>query len=254
MSRQWTILLLVIAMPIAAATPPVHHYVTIGVEGGALHVNKQYWGAEASFGGGYALERNHFMLALSLQAGYQHASARQTDYATHEPAIDDENKPYILNSIYTNGKAQYHMVNIALPILFGGASEHFYGLVGPVIGMQVYGKESNQYSLTTTGDYDPMIETFHDMPNHGFYTRDTRSQKQLGNSYMVKSMLELGSRIPLRPAPSRKRAKDELHIGVYATYPLIYSAPLTKESFSVGIKCSIWWNIPSSLPCRCVNN
>ena len=191
MSRQWTILLLVIAMPIAAATPQVHHYVTIGVEGGALHVNKQYWGAEASFGGGYALERNHFMLALSLQAGYQYASARQTDYATHEPAIDDENKPYILNSIYTNGKAQYHMVNIALPILFGGASEHFYGLVGPVIGMQVYGKESNQYSLTTTGDYDPMIETFHDMPNHGFYTRDTHSQKQLNNTYSVKAMVEL---------------------------------------------------------------
>lgn len=241
-------------MPMTATTP-VQHYVTMGVSGGALHVDKQHWGGEAAIEGGYALEYNRFLLALSLQACYQYASAKRADYATHEPAIDDQSQPYILNSMFTNGQAKYHLVNIALPVLLGGASEHFYGMIGPVIGMQVYGKELNQYSLTTTGTYDPMIDTFRDMPNHGFYTRDTHSQKQLNNAYSVKAMVELGARIPLRPvSPSRRRAQNELHIGAYATYPIIRATPLTKESFSVGIKCSIWWNFPTSTPCRCVNN
>lgn len=240
-------------MPMMAATP-VRHYVTAGVSGGVLHVDKQHWGGEAAIEGGYALERNHFLLALSLQAGYQYATAKRADYTTHEPAIDDQYQPYILNSIYTNGQAKYHLVHIALPVLLGGASRRFYGLIGPVIGMQVYGKERTQYSLTTTGTYDPMIDTFHDMPNHGFYTRDTQSHKQLSSTYSVKAMVELGARIPLGSSYKQRfqRTQNELHIGAYATYPLIRTTPMSNESFSIGIKCSMWWNIPSSVPCRCV--
>jgi len=236
------------------AYSPLRHYATLGVQAGALHVEGTQLGGEAALEGGYAMQCSHFLATLAVQAGYQYTSCAMPDYTTHQPSIDDQNIPYILNSIYTNQQARFHTISVAMPVMIGGTIHRFYGLVGPVVGAQVYGIQKSQSTLTTTGDYDPMLDTFHDMPNHGFYTREADSQQTMNTAITLKAKVELGAHMPLRATSSerRKRIQNYLHVAVYATYPVIRPMPFTAETFSVGIKCSIWWNLPTTQPCHCV--
>jgi len=251
MKQPLIIILLIGAIPLMAATP-VQHFITLGAQGAGVHVDKQHWGGEAAVDVGYGLQRNHFLFSLAMQAGYQNVSQSMADYSTHEPAIDDQQQPYILNSIYTNQQSRFQMIHVAMPVLLGGTYRHFYGLLGPVVGMRIYGHEQRQSTLTTTGDYDPMLETFHDMPNHGFYTRDISSQAGLDKAYLVNAMVEIGARLPIRSSSAYSRVQHYVHVAAYANYPLLQTFPMGRESFSAGVKCAIWWNIPTSSPCRCV--
>ena len=125
-------------------------------------------GLNTNIGADYRLFHNNFLFSIGLEGMYD-----------------------------LNANMLTHMVNLNLPLLFGGEWGRFYFLMGPKFSLNLYGSTSSVAQITTYGDYERAYDDFYDMPNHQFVTG-----QQMGSATMpmkwnfnIMAHLELGGRV-----------------------------------------------------------
>jgi hypothetical protein len=154
-------------------------------------------GLNTNIGMGYRLFHDNFLFSTGLEAAYQFNANQLDNMDLKMPMRDTEGQLFQMHVLVNESQDFTHMVNLNLPILFGGEWGKVYFLVGPKIAINVYGAASSSAVYTTYGEYDEYYDDFYDMPNHQFESNRKMSSGTLPMDWNMNIMahLEIGSRV-----------------------------------------------------------
>lgn len=197
-------------------------------------------GGFGEVGAQYRLFHNHFLFDIGLGAQYAYVNDYLSDINTDEWLTDDEDEPYLGHLIYTNRHALSHQLSVVLPVRVGVEYKRFYFLTGAKVNARVFGTRHEEGKRSTTGDYTYYMETFHDMPEHGFYSGTEYSLDQQAVPFKTNVFLniEMGGRLGQFVEGSgfqRNASKKRYYLGAVAEFGLL-DLGSHQLNYNVGIK------------------
>ena len=125
-------------------------------------------GLNANFGVDYRLYHNDFLFSIGVEGMYEQNFNLIDQLDITIPMRDTEGDIFNMHVHADAPKDMAGMVNVNVPILFGGEWGRFYFMVGPKVSVNLYGTTSSKAMVTTYGEYDRYYDDFYDMPNHQF--------------------------------------------------------------------------------------
>lgn len=154
-------------------------------------------GLNTNIGADYRLFHNNFLFSVGLEGMYD-LNANMLD--EHDESIrmrDTEGDIFNMHVHVDKSRDLTHMVNLNLPLLFGGEWGRFYFLMGPKLSLNLYGSTSSTALVTTYGEYEQYYDDFYDMPNHQFASGQPMSSGllPLGWNMQILAHLEVGGRV-----------------------------------------------------------
>lgn len=199
------------------------------------------YGVTAAVRPGYELKQNHFLLHLTIGAGYTYCRTPMPDYDESVPATDTEQYQLLEHSYYTHRMDTRQWMEIQASFMLGGEWERFYFLAGVIPAYSLNGRNTIDATVRVEGDYGMFIDPYTDMPNHGFTTRPYHQETALRPFGTINAALEIG--VPLG---------EHLRLGLYGHYPALSQA--TPPTWSAGIKLTavVSWKHKKHYPCRCI--
>lgn len=197
-------------------------------------------GGLCEIGGQYRLYHQHFLFDVGVGAQYAYVNDYLKDINTDEWLIDDEDEPYLGHLIYTNRHDLSHQLSVVLPVRVGFEYNRFYFLTGAKISARVYGTAHEEGRRSTTGDYTYYMETFHDMPEHGFYSGEEYSldPQSVSSKTNVFFSLEMGGRLGEffeGVGFQRNASKKRYYLGAVAEFGLL-DLSRQQMNYNIGIK------------------
>ena len=232
------------------------HYATVGVQVGATR-QQQTYGPEIGINVGYALKRGHFLLHTGLEASFNYTFGSLADYTDSMAMVDTQNDPYTLRLAYSDIHTQNRSIRIGLPMRLGGQWRDFYFTIGPAFSLYAMHAQQRTFDVTSTADYDFLIDTFLDMPNHGLTARHVQDNwTSLPLTFGVDASVEIGWIVSSSTRRYFSRSPSfDCRLAVYSDIGLWRNtAFFIADAYSAGIRLSFWINPPHSFPCRCFNN
>ena len=207
MKRCYLIVCFVLCAALASAytrlTPETYHFISLHGDLGysaLLHTiqgKKPSAGMNANFGVDYRLYHNDFLFSIGVEGMYElnFNLIDQLDFAI--PMRDTEGDLFNMHVHVNAPRDMARMVNINLPVLFGGEWKRFYFMVGPKVSLNLYGSTSSDALVTTYGEYERYYDDFYDMPNHQFASDQPMGSGTLPLRWNLNLMahLEVGGRI-----------------------------------------------------------
>lgn len=130
---------------------------------------KDKGGAALELGVGYKLYYNHFIMSVGLEGRYGMYKVSPSDNMLTFSMVDSENDPFTMKAYINRRNDIIHAADIQVPLLFGVEFGHIYAMVGPKIGLNVYGSARTSAVVTTSATYDRFSDDFEGMPNHNLY-------------------------------------------------------------------------------------
>lgn len=109
---------------------------------------------------------NNFLFSVGVEAMYQLNTFSISPFNDTIPMRDTEGNDFRMIAQVGKPRDLTHMVNLNIPILFGGEWGRFYFLVGPKVSLNLYGAASSSAVYETYADYTRAYDDFHDMPIH----------------------------------------------------------------------------------------
>ena len=223
----------VLANAFTRLTPETAHFVSLHGDAGysALLHNvpdiAPSAGMNTNIGVDYRLFHNNFLFSIGVEGMYE-LNVNQMDALDQRiPMLDTEGDSFDMHVLVDKSTDLTHMVNLNIPILFGGEWRRFYFLVGPKVSLNLYGSTSSKAQITTYGEYDRMYDDFYDMPNHQFMSgkyMGSETQPLKWNSVNIMAHVEIGGRIghmfkhkQFRINPDRVR----MYIAAYADFGVL---------------------------------
>lgn len=183
--------------------PEVSHFISLHGDLGysaMLHNiadQKPSTGMNTNIGVDYRLYHNHFLFSAGLEGMYQMNINLMDKLDVTIPMLDTERDLFDMHVHVDKSRDMTHMVNVNVPLLFGGEWKRFYFLLGPKISLNVYGMTSSSAQFTTYGEYDRYYDDFYEMPNHQFMSDREMKSGSLPISWNMNIMAhaEIGGRI-----------------------------------------------------------
>ncbi|MCQ2347752.1 MAG: hypothetical protein MJZ65_01020 [Paludibacteraceae bacterium] len=108
---------------------------------------------------------------------------------------------------------------LEVPVLFGGAYNGFYGLLGAKLNMALWGKIYMQQNVTSTAVYNQFNGVSHEMDNHGY--RNLVQIKQTGKKIDFRTDVLLSAELGYE----FRRDAGRYRLGAYVDYGLLNLAP-----------------------------
>ena len=154
-------------------------------------------GMNTNIGADYRLLYNHFLFSLGVEGMYELNVNRIAKVDESIPMKDTEGQIFDMHVRVDKARDLSHMVNLNIPVLFGGEWGRFYFMVGPKVSMSFYGSTSSTSVFTTYGEYDKYYDYFYDMINHQFSSGQTTSSGVMPLKWNMNVMahVEIGGRI-----------------------------------------------------------
>lgn len=154
-------------------------------------------GLNTNVGVGYRLTFNKFLFSTGAEMAYQLNANKLDNMDFQLPMIDTEGDLFQMHVLVNESKDYTHMVNLNIPLLFGGEWGRFYFLAGPKFAFNVYGAASSSAVYTTYGEYDQYYDDFFDMPNHQFESNKQMSSGTLPMKWNMNILahFEIGGRV-----------------------------------------------------------
>lgn len=87
---------------------------------------------------------------------------------------------------------QHNRLSVGLPVMFGAQFSRYYFLVGAKVNMGVLGMYSTKSPMKTYLVDPTLIDNLENMPNHGLYTSDVRSNGSINFGLDVTGSAEFG--------------------------------------------------------------
>ena len=184
-------------------TPETYHFVSLHVDAGYSTLLHTIEGRHASpgmnsnLGVDYRLFHNNFLFSIGAEGMYQLSANRMEDLDVSIPMIDTEGDLFSMHVQVDKARDLAHMVNVNMPILFGGEWKRFYFMVGPKLSLNLYGVTSSNAEITTYGEYERYYDDFYNMPNHQFQSdqKMTSAVLPMKWNFNILAHLEIGGRI-----------------------------------------------------------
>lgn len=180
------------------------------------------WGLSPELGVTFELQHRHFLFTTGVAAAYSlhtlSVEDRQFDYTM----LDTEGVQFIYNGLVADRRDISHTMSVNIPILFGAElRQHIYMLAGPRVKIALAGSTTQTANLATTGDYDRYYELLHDMPNHGFHSKQkTTTKNSLTRHTDVSLYGEIGGWWNIG-RPTYGSAAVKFRLAVFAEYGLL---------------------------------
>ena len=231
------------------------HYATVGVAAGASGYQVNI-GPEAGLSVGYALQNRHFLFHTGLEAVYAYRMGSPVDYTDSIPSIDTQQDPYLLRLAYHDIHTSMRSFRLAIPLRFGGQWNAFYFTAGPSFSIHIaHSKQTAE--LTSTAEYDFLMDPFVNMPNHGLTTTlIDEPWTSMPVSAGMDASAEIGWIIS-SDAPTLHQPHVVPHdwrLALYTDIGLWRSNASFQpaDTWSAGIRLSVWFGFPHHYPCRCL--
>jgi hypothetical protein len=225
----------------------------MGGQAGAA-VSRQLAGPDAGISAGYALCYNRFLMQTGIEASFQYVIGKTASYTDTVPGFDSQADPCIFYLDYTDIHNKMRSLHLAVPLRFGGLWKKFYFALGPAFSLYAVQAKQRTYDLTTTADYGFLIDTFSDMPNHGLSTTRVSGQWTPDPTlFGLDASLEIGWIFSSVKAHRFAPAYD-CRLAAYADVGLWRGVNyFPADSFTVGVRLSLWIQIPHHYPCNCIS-
>lgn len=123
-------------------------------------------GFTPTIGADYRVYYNNFLFSFGVEAMYQVNTFAVSPFNDTIPMLDTEGNEFRMIAQVDKPRDLTHMLNINIPILFGGEWGRFYFMVGPKVSLNIYGAGSSTATFETYADYTRAYDDFHEMPNH----------------------------------------------------------------------------------------
>ncbi len=184
-------------------TPETYHFVSLHGDVGhsaLLHTvegMKPSTGFNGNLGVDYRLFHNNFIFSVGVEGMYELNVNSMDEMDVSIPMMDTEGELFDMHVHVDKSRDLAQMVNLNIPLLFGGEWGRFYFMVGPKVSLNMWGVTSSHAEVTTYGEYDKYYDDFYDMPNHQF-----ESDQYMGSAVLplkwnfnIMAHAEIGGRI-----------------------------------------------------------
>ena len=153
-------------------------------------------GLNTNIGVDYRLYYNNFLFSLGVEGMYDLNANRISHVDETIPMRDTEGQLFDMHVRVDKARDLAHMVNLNVPVLFGGEWGRFYFLAGPKVSLNLYGSTSSTSQFTTYGEYDKYYDDFYDMVNHQFESGQTTSSGTMPVKWNLNVLahVEIGAR------------------------------------------------------------
>jgi len=213
-------------------TPETVHFVAIHGDlgyAGLLHTmqgRKPSSGVNTNVGVDYRLYHNNFLFSAGVEGMYALYANKMDKLDVELPMIDTEGDLFNMHVHVDESRDVAHMVNVNIPLLFGGEWERFYFMVGPKLSLNMYGATASNAKVTTYGEYEQYYDDFYDMTNHQFISGQRMSSETLKMkwNFNIMAHAEIGARIghmfkhkQFRTNPDKIR----MYIAVYTDFGIL---------------------------------
>lgn len=186
-----------------ALTPETYHFVSLHGDAGysaLLHTvsgMRPSAGVNTNLGVDYRLFHNNFIFSAGLEGMYELNINSMDELDVEIPMLDTEGQLFDMHVHVDKSRDLAHMLNLNIPLLFGGEWGRFYFMVGPKISLNLYGAASSRAEVTTYGEYDKYYDDFYDMPNHQFASDQYMGSATLPMkwNFNIMAHLEIGGRV-----------------------------------------------------------
>ena len=192
-------------------------------------------GVNPTIGVDYRLFYNNFLFSVGAEAMYQLNAYNIGAFNDTVPMQDTEGNSFRMIAKVDKPRDLTHMVNVNIPILFGGEWGRLYFMVGPKVSLNLFGAASSSAVYETYADYDNAYDDFHDMPNHQLERGQRMSSSTLPLRWKLNVMAhaEIGARINHMFKHKQFRInpdKIRMYLAAYVDYGVlnIYSASENK--------------------------
>ena len=155
-----------------------------GVHGGfaqmnySLDIAKPRGGFYTGLGFALELQKGHFLFAPGVELAFRQTVTKLDDRQLAYTMLDTEGVQFIYNGDVTRRTDYGRSTELRLPIMFGAElRQHVYLLAGLKVNISLAASTKQTAYLSTVGDYDRYYELLHDMPNHGFHSREKHTDK-----------------------------------------------------------------------------
>lgn len=193
----------VLANAFTRLTPETAHFVSLHGDAGysALLHNvpdlPPSAGMSTMIGVDYRLFHNNFIFSAGVEGMYELNVNRMDELDVTIPMMDTEGELFNMHVLVDKSTDLAHMVNLNIPILFGGEWGRFYFMVGPKVSLNFYGSTSSKAQITTYGEYDRAYDDFYDMLNHGFVSNQYMGSASVPLKWNMNILahMEIGGRI-----------------------------------------------------------
>jgi len=184
-------------------SPEVTNFVSLHGDAGyssLLHTisgQKPAVGMNANIGLDYRLLYNSFLFSVGVEGMYELNANLLDGLDRSLQMVDTEGDLFEMHVLVNKSRDLTHMVNVNVPLLFGGEWGRFYFLVGPKVSLNLYGSTSSSARVTTYGEYDKYYDDFYEMPNHQFVNDQYMSSESMPLKWNLNVMahLEIGGRV-----------------------------------------------------------
>lgn len=185
------------------------------------------FGGGGSVGAGYELRHKAFLLQVGLSGSYACLVSGLRDETFHVAGTDTEGDACTFHFRFTERTNTLQTVSLQVPLLLGGAWNHFYLLAGPELTASLYGSGSAAASVETTATYEGISGTFAGMENHSLGKGIVRSEAKpfsLGLGLRLKAEFGwvFGTQTGRETGFDAPKASSvQYRLGVFASYGLL---------------------------------
>jgi len=211
------------------------------------------------YGGGIGIGYENWQKALILGIGaevnFHKMNMTYDNFSIHRDSLmDDENDFYQGNFYYfyttdlevSNIEEKTNYANLQIPLYVGLQNRFLYALAGVKIAMNVYGTTTINYNRKSTGGYYMFFDDFEEMPNHGFYTVEKGTLKNIRFATTFIGTFEAGFKFPVQDENNKKPVTFRL--GAFVDYSLNNMLIPNKTSFIYDEAASINLGYPVYQP------
>lgn len=154
-------------------------------------------GLNTNIGADYRVFFNNFIFSFGVEAMYALYANNSSPFNDTIYMRDTEGDQFQMVAQVGKPRDLAHMLNVNIPILFGGEWGRFYFMVGPKISLNVFGATSSSATYNTYGRYIRAYDDFVEMPNHMFENGLTMGGESMPLKWKMNVMAhaEVGARI-----------------------------------------------------------
>ena len=215
-------------------------------------------GFAPGIGVGYRLVYNHFLFDVGLGAEYRQAWLRPTALTqVYEPAKDEQGYDYTGHHTWTERRCMIKHAGISLPVMLGGEWDKFYFLAGIKLNADIWGRSSEWGNYSLEADYDRYMNSFVDMPNHGYVSNEPYADEPvvLPSAVQLRACAEIGYCVyGAENGRYRKQRSTKVYVSAFGEYSVLGTAD-TYMPLLIGARVTALIPLPQKTKCTtCVKD
>ena len=215
-------------------------------------------GFAPGIGLGYRLAYNNFLFDAGLGVEYRQAYLRPSALTqVYESAKDEQGYSYTGHHMWTARRSTMSHVGVNLPVMLGGEWDAFYFLAGVKLNADIWSRSGEQGLYSLEADYDRYMNSFTNMPNHGYVSNEPYAcdPVALPMAVQLRACVEAGYCVyGAEQGRYRRQKSTKVYVSAFGEYSVLGTAD-TYMPLLVGARVTALIPLPRKTKCTtCVKD